>query len=500
MSEKTDCHTYDSLVREMASRLVINDEKILPKEGDEFDYEDINSWIGAVDFAEGKTPNIEVRLSSSKGKDVVKFETQEQETVKSADEKVGNKKLLYSMALTEAKMKVISDIAEDTYPAVAFQIKDYRKEMEKMREEILGNKKENTSLDEVINRVMSKKTLAAALIIGGMVLSACGSGIEVTSKATATETQPRVTETVDVEVSKTAPEVTETPFVEVTPTVEMTPTTEVVTPDPLVAIEEFNLDSERTYTLSEDGYLVDSFNQAKMALWSDKNNEWVDTSLEEKYGHLVPEDEFLITRDRFGNPFFDDRGVIDASDRRYWNVEILVRSVGNVYQKNEYDEALEMETTNIYGSVVYRDIEGKIQLLNVRFDVVAPDTKIKKLPVCTYNVNKLFKCGALNFLNISTVENEISYYNSPGDLLNLTFAYERPEDDPTVLHPEDLYPNYRNVSNRGLWDKQKDIYRKLAKGILENGKIVAPDDFIVAAQFVSPYMTHEELVSLWTDD
>jgi len=176
-----------------------------------------------------------------------------------------------------------------------------------------------------------------------------------------------------------------------------------------------------------------------------------------------------------------------------------VRSVGNVYQKSEYDEALEMETINIYGSVVCRDIEGKIQLLNVRFDVVAPETEVKRLSVCTEYNGDFVSCSSRNFLNIGTVENEVSYYNNPGGLLNLMFAYERPEDDPTVLHPEYYYPNYRNVSNRALWNKQKDIYRKLAKAILEDGKIDAPDDFIVAAQFISPFMTVDEIRSAWND-
>lgn len=496
LEEKIYCHTYDGLVREMASAMEVDSKKLFPNTEGEFDHEDIESWIGAVKFKEGKVPDIQASLSSDRGLNVIKFDVADQKGIGSLDEKATKEELVYSMALTEAKMKVISDIAEEVYPAVAFQIKDYKREIEKVREEILGDKRENTSLDEVIHGVLSKKTLAAAVIIGGMVLSACGVSVEiVTPNATATETQPRVTETVEIEVTKT-------PTVEATPTIEITPTAEVVTPDPLVAIEEFNLDSERTYTLSEEGYLVDSFNQAKMAKWSDKNNEWVDTSLEEKYGHLVPEDEVLVTQDIFGNKFLDDRGEIDASDRRYWNVVILVRSVGNVYQKNEYDEALEMETTNIYGGVVYRDIEGKIQLLNVRFDVVVPEAKIKRLVVCADIIGTDFddfykiSCSGRNFVNIGTVENEVSYYNKPGELLNLMFAYERPEDDPTILHPEYFYPNYRNISNRALWDKQKDIYRKLAKAILENGEVDAPNDFIVAAQFISPFMTYQEMESL----
>ncbi|MFA5837571.1 MAG: hypothetical protein WC837_11525 [Bellilinea sp.] len=155
---------------------------------------------------------------------------------------VRTEELIYAMAWTAAKMKVVSDIAEDTYPSVAFQIKDYRREIEKVREEILGDKRENTSLDEAIHGVLSKKTLAAAVIIGGMVLSACGVGIEiVTPNATATETQPRVTETVDIGVTETPfqPGVTETmPGVSETPTLEVTPTTEATATQEEAPVEQ----------------------------------------------------------------------------------------------------------------------------------------------------------------------------------------------------------------------------------------------------------------------
>jgi len=236
LEEKIYCHTYDGLVREMASAMEVDSKKLFPNTEGEFDHEDIESWIGAVKFKEGKVPDIQASLSSDRGLNVIKFDVADQKGIGSLDEKATKEELVYSMALTEAKMKVVSDIAEEVYPAVAFQIKDYRREIERVREEILGDKRENTSLDEIIHGVMSKKTLAAAVIIGGMVLSACGVSIEiVTPNATATETQPRVTETVDIGVTETpfqpgvtetAPGVSETPTLEVTPTEEMTSTIE----------------------------------------------------------------------------------------------------------------------------------------------------------------------------------------------------------------------------------------------------------------------------------
>jgi len=235
--KKVYSHTYDSLVRELASTMEVDNTKLFPKTEGEFNHEDIASWIGTVEFKGGKAPDIQASLSSDRGRNILKFEVAEQKTVEGGDVPATKEELIYSMALTEAKMKVVSDIAEDTYPAVAFQIKDYRKEMEGVREEILGNNREKVSLNEVVHGVLSRKNVAAAVIVGGMILSACGFSVEiVTPNATATETQPRVTETVELGATETPfqPGVTETMELGATetPTLEVTPTATEVAPTP----------------------------------------------------------------------------------------------------------------------------------------------------------------------------------------------------------------------------------------------------------------------------
>lgn len=220
LEEKAVCHTYSSLVSDMASRMVVDKQKIMPEEEDKFDFEDIHNWVRAVDFVDGETPDIEVILSSKQGKERFVFDTKETKEVKSETEKVSKEQLLYSMALTEAKMKVIQDIAEETYPAVAFQIDDYRKEMEKVREEVLEMRQTESSMNEVFGRMMNRRTmlLATTVVIGSLVLSACGYGPETkTPDVVGTPFQPGVTETSPVDVT---PEVSETPFVEGTPNIE----------------------------------------------------------------------------------------------------------------------------------------------------------------------------------------------------------------------------------------------------------------------------------------
>lgn len=139
--------------------------------------------------------------------------------------------LLYSMALTEAKMKVISAIAEEVYPAVAFQISDYRKDMGKMQDEILGNKRQVSNFNEVMHGALSRKNIVSTVVIGSMVMSACGVVVETgTVKPTEPTTNPAMTETF-TPPTETATEIPTAAAVTELPTTTMTeiPTAAAVT-------------------------------------------------------------------------------------------------------------------------------------------------------------------------------------------------------------------------------------------------------------------------------
>ena len=221
-SEKVYAHSYESLVRELSKNMTVNEEMLFQNDESKAikDSESIFSWIEAVDFADGKTPAIEASFSSDGGKNLVRVDAEKQTAVKSLEEKASKEDLLYSMALTEAKMKVISSVAEDVYPAIAFQIADYRKEMEKMRDEILGNKKESISLDEIMHGVISRRKFMAIAIIGSMVLAACGVGTETKTTPVINTSTPAMTETY------TPPAATATEIPTVTATEAPTPTEE----------------------------------------------------------------------------------------------------------------------------------------------------------------------------------------------------------------------------------------------------------------------------------
>jgi len=227
--EKIYCHSYDSLVREMAKSMELDTDKLFPKEGDDFNHEDINSWIGAVNFQKDQSPSIEFSISSDQGKSEVHFETKKIESIQDPDKATSKEELLYSMALTEAKMRTVSKIAEDTYPAISSQIEEYKKQMELVRDEVLGNKKNNESLDEMLNRIVSRRgmLLASAMVISSLVLSACGVTVQPVEGYVPTSTRPNKATATEVFTkpfpSKTA-EPTATPTKTATPMIEATPT------------------------------------------------------------------------------------------------------------------------------------------------------------------------------------------------------------------------------------------------------------------------------------
>ncbi len=168
-------YTYDSLVSELSKKMVRREEMLVPEDGEVTigDHESIYNWIKAIDFDGGKSPAIEATFSSDGGRKTVRVDTEKQSVVGSLEEKASKEDLLYSMALTEAKMKVVSAIAEEVNPAVAFQISDYRKEMGKMRDEILENKKQVSNFEEVMHSALSRKNVAYVIVVAGLLMSSC---------------------------------------------------------------------------------------------------------------------------------------------------------------------------------------------------------------------------------------------------------------------------------------------------------------------------------------
>ena len=219
--ERAVCNSYDLLVNELGARMAIDAKKYLPVKEEDFDYEDILSWVNAVDFKDGKTPDVGVDIRDSKNESLMKFDARNVEVIKGKDILASNESVLYSMALAEAKMKKIAEVAEDTYPAIAFQIAEIREEYKDVREELLKEDEPKTTLVESFGKVASRrKFLYGTLVVMGIVLVACAAYESTKDVDTGTSTsEPPAVETTEAA----------TPTMEATKTIEPTPTaTEVV--------------------------------------------------------------------------------------------------------------------------------------------------------------------------------------------------------------------------------------------------------------------------------
>ena len=134
---------------------------------------------------------------------------------------------------------------------------------------------------------------AAAL---GVILSACGSSpttaptVEVspTMLSQATETSTALPPTATQKPTEVPP--TKTPSATPTelPTKTPEPTSTPITAESIARSHNFFIEG-RTYS-QIDGYLVDDYNKAKMLKL--EGGKWVDTTLEEKFGHLAPKDGY----------------------------------------------------------------------------------------------------------------------------------------------------------------------------------------------------------------
>lgn len=220
-SELATRSSYENFVIELAEGMKVDENVFLPKKEGEFDYEDIFSWIRAVDFRNGKPPKIERTIKEDRGIKTLELKTQELDEITDENKKLSSESQLYAMAVTEAKMAVVAELAEDTYPAVRYQINEIRREMQKVRQEIFGVEDREKSVKEILDRMVRSKKIqtATALIIAAMILAACTNPTQVSATETVNPTRPVATEVSPTPATPTA----EQAVLEPTPTVETIP-------------------------------------------------------------------------------------------------------------------------------------------------------------------------------------------------------------------------------------------------------------------------------------
>ena len=186
-----------------------------------------------------------------------------------------------------------------------------------------------------------KKSLAFAFILA---LAACG-----INSASSTPTQ---------EITPTTPPPTET----FTPSKTSSPT---ATETPVAPSAEFlaalNLNLDRSYEVI-DNFYVDTYNNAKWAKLD--NGVWVETTLEEKYGHLVP-----LNPDR---PYLPTGAAVSDKGDNYHHYDpayqvLLINPVwtGDVIKKQVTYQGATIEEEG--GVFVLRDLSGKLVDFRIRF-------------------------------------------------------------------------------------------------------------------------------------
>ena len=281
-----------------------------------------------------------------------------------------------------------------------------------------------------------KVFLESAIIgTGAVLLTSCSEQTiqRLTDTATATCTVKKTTETRNFNKTITpspvpsedlliTPNEPANKTVSPTETKELTPepfSTPTINPQEIAKLMDLNPD--RTYVVTTDNdeggdekYLVDTYNQAKMAKWGKEDGAWIDSSLEEKYGLIAPQkiDPPYNPRQRtFGSN-------IDAYDTRYISYILNPIFTGNVFKDIWFNPDLASEVTRYALETVIRDDKANLHKLN--FYLGSPDINGLK-PV---NITDSFG-GSVE--KTGTIDEVIKFFK-PAEQINTYFYYQWPEN------------------------------------------------------------------------
>jgi hypothetical protein len=246
-------------------------------------------------------------------------------------------------------------------------------------------------------------------------------------------------------------------------------------------------------------YLVDQFNKAKML--RKENGEWVDTSLEEKYGHLVNQNENITAKGvveyRKGYGIPPRNGV----DYGYQFADLGCRMTGNTKVVRKYDEELGKEVYEVYSQMVFRDGEKALQELEVRCHVF--DAELGVYVYVATNGCGDDKCspqaafGTSNDtgLNLESVEEYEDYFQHPKGRAKILIPYEMPNYRPQVYTAEidgSYYSDIGTTANYFSWKRDQNKLRDLARQLFAGGRVEVPEGLVIPAQEARIYMTGDE--------
>lgn len=291
---------------------------------------------------------------------------------------------------------------------------------------------------------MSKKKnliLITTMTMAMIMLSACGKNLESTRSGMTLSTESSV-----ADITKIATAILEA-------TVEVTDEIPIAQD----AVEKLPLNPERKYTVINN-YVVDGFNQAKMAKWNSETNEWVDTTLEEKYGHLALIEPKI--------PYVDIDAVVEGRESFYQGDK-------NFKEFRFYP----VWTGNTEERVM--DFEGR-EIRDLTVEVVFRDSRnILFRALISYNSPDLKGDGFIQWIDyknqtsdfyIGPPEDLLEYF-VPGQQIEEYFITDRPN---YAIPPQGNYCGYENSlcveeyrKNIYIYNSDPEILKKFAQELQE---------------------------------
>ena len=231
---------------------------------------------------------------------------------------------------------------------------------------------------------------------------------------------------------------------------------------------------------------------------------WVDTSLEEKYGHLVPVTETLHA---FRESGYGSDGPGHQYDPDYQNIYVIVRNTGDIHTETVFDPRMGMEVTRLVGQAVYRDRRGGLQIFeNLIYRTVDTSHPIFLPHVCVYRPPDTFErlleipgfCPQQGVFGLTPDQALMpEFMGTPGQPFRIRITYDRPDVRPVfVVSPNPLSSNFNSLATWDLWHENQQLWQEIAAEILRTGVNPHPE-VPLGVTWVDLYMSGDEFQALY---
>ena len=263
---------------------------------------------------------------------------------------------------------------------------------------------------------------------------------------------------------------TEEPSPTPTPAQAVEPTPKEIPIDGIV--ESLKLNPEREYK-KEGAYLIDTYNGAKMAKLSDK--DWVDTSLDEKYGHLLPS----IPNRPYQEPNLTGIGQLNyfPNDRAYESYTIRPIYTGNIIKSTFHNPLTNTDITLTLPEVVIRNLKNEVVLFHV---FLGSDDLPGKVLI---NIKRDLGGGSYTVDAFWGSTEDILGLIQPGNQIETPFFYRMPEREIPVECNEHGYCSDYDITVFYLYSTYQEQLQELVDE-LKTGQIISDSSKLI----LPPYL------------